>query len=273
MKRKFDNIALMIARAAVALAIVFMLAPLVMSAIMSFDARTYLGSFPPPDLSLRWYKEFFNTDIFVRGLRVSLVLALISATISTVAGASAALALDRYQFPGKELLTALFLSPLIMPGVVLGFGLLLFFAHLGVFDGFYRLVGGHIIITMPYTIRTTLASLVGIEKRYLEAALSLGANERQAFWEITFPLARTGIAAGAVFAFAISMDDVAASVFLTDPHSVNLPVAMVSMMRSAFDLSIAAGAVMLVGLTTMLIVVLDRLVGLDRIIGQGIYRN
>ena len=122
--------------------------------------------------------------------------------------------LDGCEFPGKAALEALFLSPLVVPAVVIGFALLLFFALLGVFDGFTRLLGGHIIITLPYTVRTTLAGLVGIRKTLTEAAMSLGANERRAFWDVTFPLARTGMVAGAVFAFAFSMDDVAVSLFL-----------------------------------------------------------
>ena len=122
------------------------------------------------------------------------------------------------------------------------------------------------------SVRATLAGLVGIRPSFTEAALSLGANERQAFWKVTFPLARTGIVAGAVFAFAFSFDDVAVSLFLVDPGSVTLPVALVSMMRANFDLTIAAASVLLMGFTVVLIFVLDRVVGLDTVVGQGIYR-
>ena len=149
----------------------------------------------------------------------------------------------------------------------------MFFSLTGVYDGFWRLLGGHVIITVPYTIRTTIASLVGISPSLTEAALSLGAKERAAFWEITFPLARTGIIAGTIFAFAFSMDDVAVSLFLTDPKNYTLPVALISSMRANFDLTIAAAALFLVAFTVVLILVLDRLVGLDRMIGQGIYRS
>ena len=113
----------------------------------------------------------------------------------------------------------------------------------GLYDGFSRLLGGHVIVTIPYTIRATLASLVGIRRTMIEAALSLGANERQVFWNITFPLAKTGIVAGAVFAFALSLDDVAVSLFLADPKTYTLPVALISMMRANFDLTIAAASV------------------------------
>jgi putative spermidine/putrescine transport system permease protein len=114
---------------------------------------------------------------------------------------------------------------------------------------------------------------VGIRKNLTEAAMSLGANERRAFWDITFPLARTGMVAGIVFAFAFSMDDVAVSMFLTSPETYTLPVAMVSMMRTQFDLTIAAGAVVLMLITIAVIVVLDWIYGLDRLIGQGITKS
>lgn len=272
MKRRFDDLGLVLLVLLAVLTVAFLVLPILMSVAMSFDSRTFLGRFPPPSLSLRWYVNFFTDAYFLNGLKTSVLLASIAATTSTAVGVTAALVLDRYEFPGKEALAAFFLSPLIVPAVVIGFALLVFFAFLGIFDGFPRLIGGHIIITIPYTVQTTLAGLVGIRKSLTEAALSLGANERQAFWEITFPLAKTGIVTGAVFAFAFSMDDVAVSMFLSDPSAYTLPVAMISAMRSNFDMTISAAAVLLVAMTLVLLFVLDRAVGLDRLIGQGIYR-
>ncbi|MES0003098.1 ABC transporter permease [Mesorhizobium sp. M0051] len=272
MKRYVDNAAAWLSVANIVVVLVFLIFPIAVAVTMSFDAREYLGRFPPPEYSLRWYKHFFSDDYYLTGLATSLRLALITTIVSTTAGVSAAIALDRYAGPGKQVLESLFLSPLIVPAVVIGFALLLFFANIGVFDGFTRLLGGHIIITFPYTVRTTLAGLVGIRKILTEAAMSLGATERRAFWDITFPLARTGIVAGAVFAFAFSMDDVAVSLFLTSPDTYTLPVAMVSMMRTNFDLTIAAAAVLLMIFTFALILVLDRTIGLDRLIGKGVFR-
>lgn len=251
----------------------FLLIPLFIATSMSFDSREFLGRFPPPGLSLQWYTGFFSDAYYLKGLQVSLMLAVAATALSSVVGVSAAFTLDRYDFPGKEVLSAFFLSPLIVPHVVIGFSLLLFFATIGVFDGMTRLVMGHLIITVPYVIRTTLASLVGIRKSYTEAALSLGATERRAFWKITVPLCKTGIAAGAVFSFAFSLDDVSVALFLTDAKFYTLPVAMTNMMRSQFDLRIAAAAGCLMFLTIVLIWLLDRIVGLDKVIGQGVYHK
>ncbi len=160
-----------------------------------------------------------------------------------------------------------------MPPVVTGFALLLFLSHLGLVNGFARLLCGHIIITVPYTIRATLAGLSGIDRSLTEAALILGATERQAFWDVTLPLARTSIVSGAIFAFAVSMDDVAVSIMLTDATTYTLPVALISSMRANFDLTIAAASVMLMLVTLALILVLEKFVGLDRVIGQGVFRS
>ena len=273
MHRHLDNIALWLVLLMIVVTLVFLIAPIIVSILMSFDARSFLGRFPPTEFSFHWYERFFSDTYYLNGLKTSVIIAIIAASVSTVAGVSAAIVLDRYDFPGKQALETIFLSPLVIPAVVVGFALLLFFALIGVFQGYPRLLAGHIIITFPYTVRTTLAGLTGIRRNLTEAAMTLGANEWQAFWDVTFPLARTGMIAGAVFAFAFSMDDVAVSLFLTSPDTYTLPVAMVSMMRTNFDLTIAAASVVLMVLTIVLIVIMDRIIGLERVIGGGVYRS
>jgi putative spermidine/putrescine transport system permease protein len=252
--------------------ICFLLTPIVVTTIMAFDARPYLGPLPPPALSFRWFNQFFSDDYFLDGLKTSLLLAAFSVSVSVSVGVATAFAVERLNFKGKEVLVSLFLSPLLVPPVVTGFALLLFLSHLGLINGFARLLCGHIIITAPYTIRATLAGLTGIDRSLTEAALSLGANERHAFWDVTFPLARTSIVSGAIFAFAVSMDDVAVSIMLTDAQTFTLPVALISSMRANFDLSIAAASVMLMLVTLALILILEKAVGLNRAIGQGVFR-
>jgi putative spermidine/putrescine transport system permease protein len=267
-----DDVGRFIVVAVLSLAMLFLIVPLLVTMLMAFDARAYLGPLPPPALSLRWFIRCFSQDTFAIGLRTSLALAVLAAAISSAAGAAAAVALEASAFRGRSLLMALFLSPLVVPPVVIGFALLLAMSRAGIIDGFTRLLCGHVIITLPYTIRATLASLVGRDPTLTDAALVLGANERQAFWSVTLPLIRTGIITGAIFAFAVSLDDVAVSTFLTDPTTYTLPVALVSAMRASFDLTIAAAAVMLMAVTAVLIFVLDRTVGFNRLIGQGMFR-
>jgi putative spermidine/putrescine transport system permease protein len=264
-----DDAASVARTALFAFTFLFLLVPVLVSVTMAFDARSYLGPFPPPALSLQWFGQFFADDYLIHGLWTSLILASVSSLIAMVVGGLAAFGIDRAPFPGRELAMSIFLSPLIVPGVILGFGLLLLFSRLDLLEGLPRLIAGHVLITFPFCLRTTLASLVGIRKSLTEAALSLGATEWQALWEITFPLARTGVLAGGIFAFAVSMDDVAVALFLADPTVYTLPIALVSMMKANFDLTIAAASLFLLVIALVSTWLLLRCVDL----GQGVYRR
>ena len=272
MGRKIDDLFSGLGRIMNGFIVCFLVVPLIVTALMAFDARSYLGPLPPPALSTRWFSKFFSDDYFLRGLGVSLELALITVCFSVCIGVITAVALARGNSRARELMTTLFLSPLIVPPVVTGFAILIFLSKLGVVNGFARLLCGHLIITIPYTIRATLNGVLGIDKSLTEAALTLGARERHAFWDITFPLARTGIICGGIFAFVVSLDDVAISIMLTDAKTYTLPVALVSSMRANFDLTLAAVSVLLMGLTLALILVLEKTVGLNQVIGQGTFR-
>lgn len=272
-QRVADDVARITVHGMIAATVLLLLLPLAMTLSMSFDARDYLGPFPPSELSLHWYQKFFSDSYLVKGLKTSLQLASLTALVATALGVAAAVALDR--LPGRlaELAISLFLSPLIVPGVVIGFALLLFYSRAGMDDTFLRLLGGHVLITFPYAIRTVLAALGGIRPALREVAQSLGASPTRTFWTVTFPLARTGIAAGAIFAFVFSLDDVAVSIFLSGPDRYTLPVALVSMLHANFDLTIAAVAVLIMGASVALMFVLDWVAGLDRVIGAGYYKT
>ncbi|MBX5169434.1 ABC transporter permease [Rhizobium sp. NZLR1b] len=271
--RTGDRIAVSLAYGVIGLGLAFLAIPLAITCLMAFDARTYLGPLPPPALSLHWFERLVSQADILTSLRTSLILAVLTTVLSVTVGTAAAVGLARGNFPGKAALTSAFLSPLIVPPVVIGFGLLLFLSKAGITNGMARLLLGHVIVTLPYCIRTSLASLLGSDQRLTEAAMVLGATERQAFWTITLPLMRTGVVTGAIFAFAISIDDVSISLFLSDPSATTLPVTLVSNMRAAFDLTIAAAAVALIAVTALLIVVLDRVVGFDTVVGQGLFRS
>lgn len=271
MKRLSDRILGGAMVATLTLMLAFLVTPLLVTCLLAFDSRSFLGPLPPPALSLRWFEKLASLDYVATGLATSLKIAVLATTIDVLVGTAAAVALDRGDFRGRGLLMAAFLSPLVVPAVVIGLGLLLFLSRIGIVDGFTRLLCGHVVITLPYVVRTVLASLAGRDRRLTEAALVLGATERQAFWTVTLPLIRSGMVTGAVFAFAVSLDDVAVSMFLTDPSTYTLPVALVSSMRASFDLSIAAAAVLLMAVTAILIIVLERFVGFDRLLGQGLF--
>jgi putative spermidine/putrescine transport system permease protein len=269
-----DVLAAGAARVCVALTICFLAAPLVVAIAMSLDSRSYLGTFPPPGLSWQWFERFVNDPYYIAAFETSIVVALAATAISMVAGGMAAVFIDRYRFPGRQAILTVVMSPLIVPGIVLGFALFVFAAEYGIGNAYVRLIGGHVLLTTPYVVRTVAASLGGIDPYLREAALTLGAREHHVFREITLPLARAGVVSGAVFSVAMSFDDVAVALFLSDATTYTLPVALLSQMRGSFDLTIAAAATTLVGLTVLLVVVADRIGGgFDRVVGSGVYRS
>jgi putative spermidine/putrescine transport system permease protein len=252
--------------------VLFLLLPIIVSVFLSFDDREFLGAFPPSAFSLRWYRSFLENPAYLDGLFTSVKLALLSTAISTAAGAAAAVALTQARWRGSDLMETLFLAPKFVPTVVVGFSILGFAAAIQVFDPFTRLVMGHVIITIPFTVRATLASLVGIRRNLVDAAISLGAPPWRAFLDVTLPLARTGVVAGALMAFVLSFDEVAVSLFLSDAFTQTLPIALVAEMRANLNLTVAAVSTVFAALTIVLIVLLDRAIGLDSIIGRGMYR-
>lgn len=268
-----DYAAAVIFRLLLAAIIFFLIVPIGVAVILSFDDREFIGTFPPTRFSLRWYRAFMQNPSYLDGLVVSLELALVATMISIVAGAGAAIALTESQWRGRDVVETLFLSPKFVPTVVIGFSILGFASAIHVFDAFTRLVMGHVVITIPFTVRATLASLVGIPRSLGEAAVSLGATPWRAFVDITLPLARTGIIAGGLMAFVLSFDEVAVSIFLTDAFTQTLPIALVAEMRANLNLTVAAISTVLATLAVIIVLILDRAAGLDNVIGRGMYRG
>lgn len=252
--------------------VLFLLLPIIVSVFLSFDDREFLGAFPPSTFSLRWYRSFLENPAYLDGLVTSVKLALLSTAISATAGSAAAVALSQARWRGRDLMETLFLAPKLVPTVVVGFSILGFASAIQLFDPFTRLVMGHVIITIPFTIRATLASLVGIRRNLVDAAVSLGAPPWRAFLDVTLPLARTGVIAGALMAFVLSFDEVAVSLFLSDAFTQTLPIALVAEMRANLNLTVAAVSTVFAALTIVLVILLDRAIGLDNVIGRGMYR-
>jgi len=271
MKRVCDQIAAVLIGGFVLLVVADVVVPVLYAVAMSIDPRPYIGPFPPPGISFRWYRQFFGDDRYMRALGTSLALAFTAGFVSTVLGTLAALGLSHAPGRRRALAGGMFSMPQLVPHVVLGFALLLTLAAAGWGGGFLALLCAHGIITLPYVVRSVGAALVGLRPSLIEAAMSLGATRAQATWDIILPLTRTGIVVGFVFALAVSLDEVAASVFLTVPGTTTLPVMLFSDMAASFDLTIAAAAAVMMGLCLASVLVLDRLVGLERLLGGGTY--
>jgi putative spermidine/putrescine transport system permease protein len=242
----------------------FMLAPLVCVVLVSFNPDA-VQSFPPRGLSLRWYWHALQQPSFVDGASASAILALCATAIATPAGVAAAWALSRARWRGKAALEMLLLAPLVVPGLVTGIALLVALAAIDVREAPLRLLIGHVLIVLPYVVRTTLASLARLDPSLTEAAATLGASRFGAFREIVLPLIRPGIVAGMLFGFILSFDDVSVSLFLVDARTVTLPIAIMSYLQYSFDPSVAAISSMLIGLTFVVVVALERRMGMKQL--------
>jgi putative spermidine/putrescine transport system permease protein len=249
-----------------ALVYAFVMAPIVVVLVSSLTAAEYT-SFPPEGLSLRWYLEIPRNPEFVESFRVSLVVALVTGLLATPLGTLAALVLVRYQFGGRNALNAFFLSPLMLPAVILGIALLQFYTRVGITRTPFALVCGHLVITVPYVIRLVSASLAGFDRSLELAAMNLGATPWQAFRRVTLPLIRSGIAAGATFAVIVSFDDVSVALFLAGPHATTLPVRIFSYIEQTMDPLATAVCSVLIVLALGAVVIIERSIGLGRMFG------
>ena len=253
-------------RCAVALLIAFILAPLVIVVLVSFSGRE-IPEFPPSTWSLRWYGYALSQPVFVASAINSAWLAITATCISTPIALCAAMAIVRGRFPGKNVLQSALLSPLFVPALVTSLALLLAFASLGMRVVTMRLVAAHVLITMPYLVRTILASLTRLDPTVEEAARTLGASPIRAFWYITLPLIRPGLTAGVLFAVIVSFDNVSVSLFLTTARTNTLPIATLNYVEYNFDPSIAAISTMLIVVTACAALIMERTVGLRSVAG------
>jgi len=224
----------------------FMFLPVAVVVLLSFNANQF-GSFPMTGVSARWFIELWNNDAVMRAFQTSLILGLMTAVISTTLGILASLALVRYRVPGRNTITTLLIAPILVPEVVLAVALLLFLNWLGLGKSFALLLAGHVIFTLPFVILVVQARLVSIKRDVEEAALSLGASPVQTFFAVTLPLMLPAVAAGALFAFTISFDDITGTLFWKPGGVETVPTQIFSMLRNSISPEInALGTVMIV---------------------------
>jgi putative spermidine/putrescine transport system permease protein len=249
-----------------AVILVFVLGPLFVVAGVSFTGGEYV-TFPPQGLSLRWYEAIFTSSVYVSAALTSFKLAVLVTISATGIGAAAAIALHRGRLPATPALSALFLSPLVLPSIIFALGLLTLWSSLIGQTSFYALWLGHSVVAVPYVIRTTLAVLSTSDKFLEEAARTMGAGPWKAIFHVVVPQALPGIAAGAFFAFNISFDEAIVSLFLRSPEITTLPIQIYTQLEFSPDPSIAAVSTLMIGLTVFLIFVIDRVLGIQKVAG------
>ena len=267
-----------VSRAMVGGVLVFLLAPVVVVVLASFDGgdpvagRAFLN-FPPSNLSLQWY--FSIQPRLFHSLWISFLVACFAAGIGTVIGVPAALGLIRGNLPGKTVLSALFRAPLQIPFIVIGVAFLQTYYLLGdalglrISGSFIALAVGHLFVATPYVIGAVGSVLLRFNPNLEEAALSLGASRWRAFRRVTLPIIMPGIYAGALFAFMVSVGDVPISRFLASPKYTTLPLEIFHSMEFDFDAAVLAISTLIVFASLVILWLIQKSVGLDVMLRSG----
>jgi putrescine transport system permease protein len=238
----------------VTLGLAFLYLPIVLLVIYSFNESrlvTVWGGF-----SVRWYFRLFQNQQLLDAAWVTLRVAFISASVATILGTLAAVALVRHRrFRGRALFSGMIYAPLVMPEVITGLSLLLFFIAIGLDRGFWTITLAHITFSMCFVAIVVQSRLVTFDESLEEAALDLGAPPLRAFLLVTLPIVLPAVVSGWMLAFTLSLDDLVISSFTTGPGATTLPMRIYSSVRLGVTPEINAACTILIGIVTAGVIV------------------
>lgn len=244
---------------------IFLIGPLLVIAAASFSETKAL-KFPGQGFTLRWYKQVLTMSSFISAAKLSLVIALAATAIALALGLPAAYALNRFRFKGKEALKTLFLSPVLIPCIVLGFIMLRYVVNQYNLEVIPSLLIGHTLLSIPYVMRVVTSSLTNFDFAVEEAACSLGATRVYTFFKIVLPNIRSGIASACIMSVINSFNNVSLSAFLTGPNVNMLPIEIMSYVEYHFDPTIAALATLLMVATLGVMLLIEKTLGLQSVV-------
>ena len=254
----------MIGRLVVLALVLFMTLPTLVVVVASFNPTAIL-SFPPQGLSLRWYENALTYPQFRRAALNSLIVTAASAALALPIGTAAALALVRYPVRLRGLWNTALLSPLVVPGVAAGLGLLILAARLGLLANRVVLIVAHVVLVLPFVIRSVMVSVANLDPLLERAAASLGARPWRVFRRVTLPLLRPGLFAALLFAVIVSANEFVVSLFVSTRVTEILPVAMFTYVVNYTDPTMAALSTLFVAATFAAVFLADRLLHLSRV--------
>ncbi|WP_019122661.1 ABC transporter permease [Brevibacillus massiliensis] len=239
---------------AVGLIVLFLLLPIVIIPLLSFGSSPWL-QFPPPSWTLKWYGELFSSPDWWGPIMNSVKVGISVVFLSQLIGVPVSYALVRGKFPGRDLLNGLLLMPMIMPYIIYAIAVYSLFLKLGMNGTLTGLVITHTVLALPYVVINVSNAFRAVSPAVEYAAASCGAGPWQTFRYVVLPLIRPGVTSGAVFAFAISWDEVITSMFVTDPQTITLPVKIWTTLRLDLSPVIAALSTIMIALSTIMLVV------------------
>jgi putative spermidine/putrescine transport system permease protein len=240
---------------------IFLIGPLVIIFGASVSDTTFLA-FPPQGLTLRWFENIWEISAFRRTIVTSLQVALLGTFLALLIGIPAAYALNRHRIHLPGWLSTLFVLPILVPEIVIGFSLLRS-VNVGLgLPVFATLLIGHTLLVLPYVVRVISAALSSFDFSIEEAAISLGSPPAKTFFTIVLPNVRSGVIAAFILAFITSINDVSVSLFLTGPGISTLPIQILAHVEQFFDPTVASVSVLLMLLTIVVMIIVERTLGL-----------
>lgn len=243
----------------------FLILPILIIVPLSFNADPFFSftkgmvHLDPQAYSLQWYSAVFHSQKWSLAIRNSFFIASSATVIATALGTLAAMGLASEDMPFRRTITALLLSPMIVPLIIVAAGMFFFYAHFGLVGSYTGIIIAHAVLGVPFVIITVTATLSGFDRSLYRAALSLGASPFKAFCGIIIPLIRPGVIAGALFAFATSFDEIVLILFLAGPEQVTIPRQMFSGLREQINPAILAVATLLILISILLLAALELL--------------
>ncbi|MCS6853424.1 MAG: ABC transporter permease subunit [Elioraea sp.] len=244
-----------------------LLGPVVVVAAVSLSAGQFL-SFPPPGLSLRWFRALFANREIMSALATSALLATVVAVVALVVALPAAYAVARLSFPGRRALADLLIAPLALPTLVLGLALLLALQPLKLVATWPGLVLAHLTLAVPFAVRILLTAISAVPADLEAAARTLGAGPVRTVLRVTLPLSAPGILAAGALCFLVSFDETVISLFLVGPRLTTLPVELFRYTENRTDPLVAAMSMLLIGVALVVVLIVERLAGLSRALSR-----
>jgi len=242
-----------------AMVYVFLFLPIVTVIFMSFNVSKY-SVFPPPGMTTRWYVEAAQDPNVWLSIKNSLLISVFASLGATTIGTLAAMGFVRNRFRAREVLSVLFLSPMIIPEIITGIALLSLATLLNIKGGYLLIVIGHILVGLPFVMTVVSARLHGFDASLEEAAMDLGADEVTTFRRVTMPLIMPGIIGGALLSFTISFDNFLMTYLLAGSGVMTVPIQIYSMVRFEINPKVHALSAVIVLISMTLIVVHEKLI-------------
>lgn len=249
----------------VLLVYIFLFAPLIIIAMTSIGTENYIA-FPPKGFSFKWFLNVFNSDSFMKSMSISFSISGIATMVALIIGIPASYGLSRGNFKGKGALKSFFFSPLIVPGIVVGFSVFQFLIVKLALPIYTSLLIGHTLVIVPYIIRVVGSSIEGLDYSIEEAAVSLGCTKVQSFFKVVMPNITSGIIASFMLAFINSFNNVPVSMFLTGPGVSTLPITMMNYVEYNYDPTVSALSVLLMIITIGVMFVAEKTLGLGKFV-------